>query len=207
MELELHRQRRNLIGVSLALLVFELAGGGVKEISFFNGGVSLANPELIIHLFYLGLVYLVWRYWLYAKEQHDGLQKLVNDTLICDPSYRTYIETCVEDFKEESNIANMEAFQENAIEDGEAEFIPIPAEIEVKGLVFNRKLNLRVDNPKGEFNPDHKTYSVPRFEYELMRTKAWIKVISTNKLFSDLYTPYLLVVFAFGALLRRTICA
>ncbi|WP_260294801.1 hypothetical protein, partial [Sedimenticola hydrogenitrophicus] len=65
MELELHRQRRNLIGLSLALVVFELAGGKIKEISFMGGGVSLDDPKALVTLSYLALAYLLWRYWLY----------------------------------------------------------------------------------------------------------------------------------------------
>ncbi|MBB3183307.1 hypothetical protein FHR95_000848 [Halomonas fontilapidosi] len=193
--------------MSLGLIVFEIAGGQVKEVSFINGGVSLENPELLISLGYLALAYLLWRYWLYVKPEHDEFRKLVQETLESSKIYREFVDPRVKKFKEESGVAHAEGWQEFADEDDKKEFVPIPVEEHIGGHFWARELVLRVANPKGDFNPDREAHRIPVFSYERMKASAWVKVILADKAYSDLFVPYLLAFVAVGALLWRVLGA
>jgi len=120
MDLDLHRQRRNLVGVSLGLVVFETAGGTVGNVSFLDGGVTLSNPELVIVMAYIALAYLLWRYWLYAKPEHQKFRGLVADTILNSSGYHRLVGDHISRFKEISGVAYAEGFNAASIDNEEA---------------------------------------------------------------------------------------
>ena len=67
MKPDILRQRRNLIGISIALSLYYLAGGGFSKSSLFFGVVEFEKPEIILFLAHCSLVYFLWRYWLHLK--------------------------------------------------------------------------------------------------------------------------------------------
>jgi len=207
MDIELHRQRRNLIAISLGLIIFEMAGGQVKAVSFMNGGVSLENPGLLISLGYLALAYSLWRYWLYVKPEHDEFRKLVQKTLEDSPLYREFVGPLVKKFREESGVAHADGWQEFSYDELQKEFVLTPVEEHVTGNFLTRELVLQVQNPKGDFNPDRVAHRMPEFSYERMKASAWTKVILGEKEYSDLFVPYLLAFSAVGLLLWRVLSA
>jgi hypothetical protein len=129
MEMELHRQRRNVIGVSLALIVFEIAGGTVKEVSFLEGGIKLDDAELVVSLSYIALTYLLWRYWLYAKPEHTRFHGLVDQKIKGSKRYQELVNPLITQFKDKSGVASAEGWQDAVEEEGGKEFIPIPVEV------------------------------------------------------------------------------
>lgn len=58
--------RRNLISISILILVFTASGGSFKSIL----GVSIAREGVILIFIVIGLLYFFWRYCLFAKEQY-----------------------------------------------------------------------------------------------------------------------------------------
>jgi hypothetical protein len=206
-ELEPHRQRRNLIAVSLALIVFEIAGGAVKNISFLNVGITLADAELVVSLSYLALVYLLWRYWLYVKPEHVRFRGLVDQTIRSSKMYQELINPLITQFKDKSGVAYAEGWQEFAEEDTKKEFVPIPVEASIQSSLFTRKLVIRVENARGDYNPDHESCGISLLRYEAIRLRAWVSVVAGDKAFSDLFAPYLVAFFAVGALWYRVIHA
>lgn len=207
MEMELHRQRRNVIGVSLALIVFEIAGGTVKDVSFLGGGIKLDNAELIVSLSYIALTYLLWRYWLYAKPEHARFRGLIDQTIRESKRYQELVNPLISQFKEKSGVAFAEGWQEAVDDEEKKEFVPIPVEVSLQHKMFTRELVIRVANPKGDFNPDHELHRIPLRRYEAIRAKALVTVVAADKTFSDLFVPYLLAFVAAGALCFRVIDA
>lgn len=59
------RQRRNLVTISIIIIIFYIAGGSFKSIL----GVSIKNPEYIEYFLSIAFMYLLWRYWLYSKGE------------------------------------------------------------------------------------------------------------------------------------------
>lgn len=207
MEMEHHRQRRNLIGVSLALVVFEVAGGTVKDVSFLGGGIKLDNAELVVSLSYLALAYLIWRYWLYAKPEHVRFRELVDQTIKDSKRYQELVNPLIVQFKEKSSVASAEGRQKAVDDEEKKDFVPVPVEASIHRKMFTRELVIRVENRIGDFYPDHKIHRIPLHRYESIRAKAWVTVVAADKAFSDLFVPYLLAFVAAGALCIRVINA
>lgn len=207
MEMELHRQRRNVIGVSLALIVFEIAGGTVKGASFLEGGIKLENAELVVSLSYIALTYLLWRYWLYAKPEHTRFRGLVDQKIKESKRFQELVNPLIAQFKEKSGVALAEGWQKAVDDEEKKEFIPIPVEVSLHQKMYTRELVIRVENPKGDYNPDHEVHRIPLHRYEAMRVKALATVVAADKTFSDLFVPYLLAFVAAGALCFRVIYA
>jgi len=69
------RQRRNLITISLIIIVFILANGQIKSLF----GVTSLDKEVINVFIGLGFIYSWWRCWVYAE--HSVLSYMYNDSL------------------------------------------------------------------------------------------------------------------------------
>ncbi|WP_147171887.1 hypothetical protein [Pseudomonas sp. SJZ079] len=110
MDTNIHKQRRNLIGVSLGLVIYQLSGGEVEPISFLGGGIKLESGQAIIILAYIALVYLIWRYWLYAKPLHEEFRKIAQERVSTSKSYRRMISPLINAFKNEGGVAYKEGW-------------------------------------------------------------------------------------------------
>ena len=73
MKEDILRQRRNLIGVSVALSLYQLAGGEISKTATFMGFVTVENRDLIENFAWLSLIYFTWRYWVHmAPHQAEN---------------------------------------------------------------------------------------------------------------------------------------
>lgn len=198
MDTDLHRQRRNLLIVSLGLVVFETAGGLVGKMSFLNGGITLSNPDLVICLAYIALAYLIWRYWLYAKQEHQLFLKLVDDTFQGSTGYRGLVTPHKVDFKIVSGVAHAEKWDDPLDMEKGAMDGPIPVFLTIREELFRRKLDIRVENLQGNYALDHKTYDIQFFRFEAVWLKAWLSAIVADRAFSDLFAPYIAAFLAVG---------
>jgi hypothetical protein len=82
---ELMRHRRNLMIVSVALLLYEFSEGTVDTISIMGGGLKLGNPEAAVFFAYGALLYFLWRFWVHASGEHGALKIDVQSTLETPP--------------------------------------------------------------------------------------------------------------------------
>ena len=168
--------RRNVIGVSLALIVFEIAGGTVKDVSFLNGGIKLDNAELIVSLSYIALTYLLWRYWLYAKPEHTRFRGLFEQKIKESKEYQELVNPLIEQFKNNSGAAYAEGWQ-NAVDDDETkEFIPIPVEVSLLRKMFSRELLIRIDNPKWNYHPTRRYTELDCFAMKPYESKRGLRL-------------------------------
>ncbi|NOQ69883.1 MAG: hypothetical protein GQ573_07240 [Gammaproteobacteria bacterium] len=72
---DLLRQRRNLIGICVALLLFIFSGGSLNSIF----GVDIKHSWVAEVFAGMGLLYFYWRYWMYRQEH--GMN-LINDIFV-----------------------------------------------------------------------------------------------------------------------------
>lgn len=62
------RQRRNLLIVSITIIIFELGGGvTIDSVSGLLGAFKLNNSDILLYVVWLALPYSMWRYWLYRE--------------------------------------------------------------------------------------------------------------------------------------------
>lgn len=69
------RQRRNLITISLIIIIFILANGQIKSLF----GVTSLDKEVINSFIGLGFIYSWWRCWVYSE--YSVLSYMYNDAL------------------------------------------------------------------------------------------------------------------------------
>lgn len=81
MSMEILRQRRNLMGISIFLPVYLLSGITLDKISFFGNEVSVQNPQIItISLFVLFFYFNLRYYQYFIEENHVQSYKEKIDT-------------------------------------------------------------------------------------------------------------------------------
>lgn len=203
MDTDIHKQRRNLIGVSLGLVIFELSSGKTESITFLGGGIKLSDGQTIITIAYVALAYLLWRYWLYAKPLHQEFRNVVQNKIIDSKSYRDLVEPLINAFKDKAGIAYKEGWDAYAGLDTPENYTPIPVDSSIEYSLFNRQLIISVENPKGEYHPDKESHKISYIKYETIRLKAWLSAITADKTFSDLFIPYALSFLAVAAAMFR----
>lgn len=85
MEDSLLRQRRNLISISIGLIILELGGGKFNVSgSLFGGSVTFENTFVLTAALWIGLVYFLWRFWIFGGR--NVMVEIRQDymTFICD---------------------------------------------------------------------------------------------------------------------------
>lgn len=207
MDIDPTKQRRNLLVVSLALVAYEIGGGTVSQLSFLGGGITLKEPEVIIKFVYFAMAYTLWRYWLYAKPDHEKFRVIVNQKVESSPEFIRYKNPLVAGFKDRSGVSRAEGWQSFLDESDTTQIKPIEVQTSIHFGIFKRKLEIRVDSPKGEYNPDHEVHNLPFWLYEILRLRALATVTVADKTFSDLYVPYAPVFLAVGIHWYRAVYA
>jgi hypothetical protein len=204
---DIHKQRRNLIGVSLGLVIFELSNGKTDSVSFLGGGVKLENGQSILVIAYMALAYLVWRYWLYAKPLHKEFHEVVKGRILASKSYNNLITPLVNEFKNNAGVAYKEGWDAAYGIETEEKYNPIPVNVSIKNGVFSRQLQISVENPMGEYHPDMVTHKISFLTYEAIRIKAYLSAMAADKTFSDMFVPYGLSIVAVAAATFRVLHA
>lgn len=207
MDTEFQKQRRNLLGVSLGLVVFEFSGGKTGPISFLGNGITLTDGEMIITLAYIALAYSLWRYWLYARPLHAEFQNAVKQRIVNSTSYRSLITPLIEAFKNDAGVAYKEGWDRYTGTDALGQYIPIPVDTLIEKNLFSRTLVISVGNSHGEFHPEKVIHRLSYAKYEAMLLKAWLSSMMADKSFSDLYVPYTLSFLAIASAVFRAVYA
>ncbi|MDY6993018.1 MAG: hypothetical protein SVR94_10515 [Pseudomonadota bacterium] len=86
---DLLRQRRNLVTLSVGLIIFVLAQGHFKT----SGGVlafpvEFDNPSIVYYVMWILLAYFLWRYWIFGgKEAGDRMLLTIFHDMKDDAKY------------------------------------------------------------------------------------------------------------------------
>lgn len=105
------RQRRNLNAMSIALLVYTLAGGSVKSgtSTQLPGGlmsISVERPIVVIALAWASLFYFMWRYWLASPELRDQVRRKRQNAYHWTPYVRRVLEKTIAEHDLSKNVAH-----------------------------------------------------------------------------------------------------
>jgi hypothetical protein len=164
---ELAKHRRNLMLLSAGLLIFELSGGRIENVSMMGGGFKLANAEVAVYAAYMALFYFLWRYWVYALPKHNAIRAELEAALERLNCYKRLIGPHIDSFRKESGISSSESIQKMALEGGkEGEFVPFPIERKIRKGLYRRVLSLTVADPRGDFHPNRIDRALNFWKYE-----------------------------------------
>jgi hypothetical protein len=166
------RQRRNLMAISIGLLLFLLAEGNIKTLF----GVELGNKSIAILFAWLAFFYANWRYYIYLpKDWNISLESEICNSLKTDSFYQARARQALIN----NNLVNKEILE--TIETSISEFF----------TKENNKYNYHISfNDK--FIGDFKGGNIPcenRFISTIIRLRTWLGSIKNGKVFSDYFIP------------------
>ena len=96
------RQRRNLLGISIAMPLFFLSGAAIEKINILGTIIKIKNPEIITYSIVCLFVYFFIRYFQYYNEENhiESLKKSFNTNLFSFESryFSRKATKCVEEF-------------------------------------------------------------------------------------------------------------
>lgn len=199
MELDPKMQRRNLMVLSLGLLAFEIAGGKLATDKLqLNFGITFSHPDVLLSSAYLVLAYFLWRYWLYARPEHQKFRELVADTISNSDGYQKLTSGYILSFKSNSDYTRLERQNKRNAKVQGAKIVPISFESFIQRGFRTHKLVMRVEihHDSPIFRDETKDISLIRYEYVVLKTR--LSVVIGNKAFSDLFVPYIPALLVFG---------
>jgi hypothetical protein len=85
------RQRRNFIGISTFLAIYYWLGGSIKKLPTIAGAIELENAKNIEILFWIFLLYSMWRYLLYRRLESSKYIDDLADCLSYDNKFMEFI--------------------------------------------------------------------------------------------------------------------
>jgi hypothetical protein len=190
------RQRRNLLIISIGIIIFEFGGGALSSVPLGYGNVILTKPEVALYFVWASLPYALWRYWLYREPAVAAFDTELINRINSLKSFKSLVKEVRESLDSpELNLDN-----------------DLP--VIVRG-VFKRHLNFSVAIHASEkAGPNirkfvKKTFQpAPIISVSFLRIEAielWARILTiiNNRGFSDYYLPYLLGYFAVGLLLAK----
>ncbi len=73
------KRRRNLIGITIIITLYFLAGIELNEINILGNKASIENPIVVSSILWVFFYYFLYRYWIYLKS--NGSNTKVNNEL------------------------------------------------------------------------------------------------------------------------------
>lgn len=190
MDMDVGRQRRNLIAVSVALILYNALDAELNKVSVWNGGMTVSGSNAV-YLAVISAIYMLWRYWLYVRDEHRVVSKQIERYIIDSDFARSSWRRLKLEFIKANNITDWREYIDNPRHD-----------------VFRYTLNGESFNMRKSFffcrfdfwatanheNSLSQCFSerVGFFRYTVILAKSSFSVIFTKKEFSDLYVPYFL---------------
>ena len=192
------RQRRNLLTISIGIIIFELGRGSLNSIPLGFGNVTLAKPDIALYLVWLALPYALWRYWLYREPAVAAFNTEI----------RNQINSLQKFGKLVSEVRGKQEEQKVIIENEH----PL-----IKHGLFKRYLDFSVSIYASEKTGPNERKVITKefqpvlivpvsyFRVEAIELWAGILTFTTNRGFTDYYLPYLFAYFAGGLVVARHI--
>jgi hypothetical protein len=179
------RQRRNLIAISLAFLVFEIGGGTFEKLSFPVIGITLENESVAIWGAWIAMFYFIWRYWLYSEPIRKDFHDNCLDVLVQNIRFKKLAQKVL---KETHGI------------DRDLPFPSVKRNIFRRSFDYGRQVTSNSSHEDG--NLKGKIANAPFLE--VLSLEIWAVFVAMFRFrgFSDYVMPYLLAIIAivFGAI-------
>jgi len=106
-DIDLEKRRRDLYAISLGLLIFNLAGGSLKnDASVFFGAISITRPRLLLFGAWIAWAYFLWQFWLVAKPFLEKMLADIDAEIHATARYRNYCKAHFELILEELDASS-----------------------------------------------------------------------------------------------------
>ncbi len=206
MNADILRQRRNLIGMAIALSIYELAEGNIDKAPTFLGSIPVGDPDVVIYLAWSSLFYFLWRYWIHTKKLRDSMRKSDNNNLYYQSEERSYL------FDIHNSLCIDEAYNnllKSIFEYNENEYIIKVLNNKAATPILVRKIFKRYIDCSFYYNhntphngriPDKEQriqVKLPYLNVFIFELRAQIKAIFIEKSFSDYCLPYYIAITPF----------
>jgi len=186
---EIIRQRRNLIGMSVALSVYELAGGELVKASVLFGMIPIVKPNIVISFAWLLLIYFLWRYWLHMSYYRNDAKQTPNGNKVYE-NKNSYLNELQ---RELANNQKYRIFAKSLLNDTPNENHADPAPLLVRGI-FKRKLDYSYLFGHGKrgnsMSPSQREITIPYLKIFSYEVKAQASAMFKCTSFSDYELPY-----------------
>jgi hypothetical protein len=196
MDVDVGRQRRNLIAVSTALILYKALDAKLGTVKFWGEGVVVSG-ENILWIALLALPYMVWRYWLYVKNEHGVIKDKAKKYLLGSGLIKGSFRRLKMGFIRENGVTDWEAYWNGVLKDVNNIFIQ-NEKYEVwweKGRLVSEYSGR---DELGAYVVEYMLEKLPIWDSWLCICSCYFKVILADKEFSDLYVPYVVALIAFG---------
>lgn len=189
MDVDVGRQRRNVMVVSIALILYNALDAELGKVKLWGDGVVVSG-ENVLWIGIAALPYMVWRYWLYVKNDHEAISSLVHGYKIKS----SLLDGCYLRLKSKF-------LEQHASPESGSIYNNKPTDIRAAG-VFREKFETSwigllphavysgKDKRKGDYT-SQVSERLPIGSYLLGLLRCYLRVIFSNREFSDLFVPYL----------------
>jgi hypothetical protein len=100
---ELEKRRRDIYAISLALIVYNFAGGSFNPSTTTTtlfGSVQIAYPLVLIISAWIAWAYFFWQFWLVARPIKDSFEQDVRVEILESERFRSYSKKLLQVFAE-----------------------------------------------------------------------------------------------------------
>lgn len=196
MDVDVGRQRRNLIAISVALILYKALDAQLGTVKLWGEGVVVSG-ENVIWIALLALPYMTWRYWLYVKGEHKAIMRKANEYLLESGLISDSFRRLKMQFIKENDITDWELYWDNVKKDVRHVYVSHERH-DVEWRDFSLFSSYFGRDELGNYVIEDKMERLPVLQSWLCISSCYIKVVLANKEFSDLYVPYMVAFVAFG---------
>ncbi len=187
------RQRRNLISVSIIIILYYVGNIEISQLNFLGNRIKLGNPNVISYFLWLLFFYFFYRYWLYFKEEPKDRYDIDYGQLVdrlCTPIFKRIATKQNNQNHDEEKLKEILKFRQ----------FPL-----VKSGNYNKLSMLKAEsfgcNPASSSKENiHSNETVSAIYYEFcfipIKIYACLSMAFRDSRFSDYYLPFLIALIA-----------
>lgn len=180
------RQRRNLLFVSISIIIYFLGDAQIVNIPSFFGSIKLENQNIIYYGIWGFLFYSIWRYWLYSEPAKEQFERELNGTISVSRLHKWFV--CRQAKSHNVDNGNFNPVINYGLFKREMDF--------GKSIYANKKSGaLKREHVEEEYR-EGKIIKVYFCQYFLIELYCQLKSILTGRSFSDYFLPYIMALAA-----------
>jgi hypothetical protein len=180
------RQRRNLLFVSISIIIYFLGNAQIISIPSFFGSIKLENQNIIYYGVWVFLFYSIWRYWLYSEPAKDQFDRELNGTFSVSRLHRWFVSRQVKNHNVPNG--NINPVINYGLFKREMDFS--------KSVCANKKIGTLKREHREEEYREGKLVEISFCKYFLVELYCQLKAIFTGRSFSDYFLPYIMALIA-----------
>jgi hypothetical protein len=180
------RQRRNLLFISISIIIYFLGNAQIVNIPSFFGSVKLENQNIIYYGIWIFLFYSIWRYWLYSEPAKDQFGRELNGTFSVSRLHKRFVSHQAKNHNADNG--NLNPVINYGFFKREMDFS--------KSVYANKKAGtLKREHLEEEYR-EGMTIKISFCKYFPIELYCQLKTMFTGRSFSDYFLPYIMALIA-----------